>query len=65
MTSKPGRGGLRNPAGGRPSKPKEERRRKVIITLDPDVVDWLNAKRARENEPLSQVIERLLKKRKG
>lgn len=53
-------GGLRNPPRGRPPLPKDERRVKVSITLDAATVAYIKTQRQRENEPISQVIERLL-----
>lgn len=60
MTTKPTPGGLRNPPGGRPPLPEDERRVKVSITLSKVTVARLREQRQRPNEPLSQVIERLL-----
>lgn len=54
------RGGLRSPAGGRPPMPKGDRKVKVSITISPETKANLHAHRIRPNEPLSQVIERLL-----
>lgn len=61
MTDKPEkRGGLRTPPGGRPTLLESERKVKLSITLDHATVARLRARRTRPNEPLSQVIERLL-----
>jgi hypothetical protein len=38
----------------------EARKVKLSITISPEVRDWLKARRARPNEPISQVIEREL-----
>lgn len=63
MTNKKRPGGLRNPPGGRPVLPENKRRVKLSITLDPATVAKVRALRAREREPLSQVVERLLEER--
>ena len=60
MNHKPTPGGFRNPPGGRPPLPENERRVKVSITLSKVTVARLKEQRRRPNEPLSQVIERLL-----
>jgi hypothetical protein len=61
--NKPTWGGRRTGAGRSPLNPSG-RKRKVSITLDPDVVAWLTTQRQRDNEPISNVIERLLQERK-
>ena len=38
------RGGKRNPPGGRPPKPPGEKAQKILISLPPDVVEWVRAK---------------------
>lgn len=55
MTTKPQRGGLRTPAGGRPPKPESERKVKVTISISPALLTKY------PNEPLSQTVERLLR----
>jgi hypothetical protein len=65
MSQSTKRGGLRNPPGGRPPLASDVRKRKISITLDPATVEWLGTQRERENEPLSQVIERLLTTKRG
>lgn len=59
-TPKPTRGGRRNPPGGRPPKSPEDRKVKINITITKSLHDKLLARRNPPNEPLSQVIERLL-----
>jgi len=59
----PGRGGARKGAG-RPHKTDEEKRTRSSITLDPSLREWLTTQRQRPNEPMSQIVERLLKERK-
>lgn len=59
MTDQPKqRGGLRTPAGGRPKK--ADKKVKINITISKALHVWLLAQRTPEDEPLSQVIERLL-----
>lgn len=41
MSSKPKRGGLREPKGGRPPKPPQEKYRRRLITLPPEIDDKL------------------------
>lgn len=60
MTDKPQRGGLRNPPGGRPQLPENEKKVKINITISKALHDALLARRDPPTEPLSQVIERLL-----
>lgn len=52
------RGGLRIPAGGRPPKAPEDRKVKVSITISQALHTKLLT--TYPDEPLSQVIERLL-----
>lgn len=57
---KSNRGGLRNPAGGRPAAPAHLRRvRCGDITLSPWARDWLKANRSRER-PMGELIEAAL-----
>lgn len=60
MTDRRKPGGRREPPGGRPPLPPEERRVKVSISISPEVRQWLTGQRERPNEPISRVIERLL-----
>lgn len=61
MTDKPkGRGGRREPPGGRPPKSESEKRIKLSITLSLHTVEYIKKQRKRPREPISQVIERLL-----
>lgn len=57
---KPKPGGLRNPPGGRPKMDPDARKVKLSITISPELAAWLRTKRARLNEPISQVVEREL-----
>jgi hypothetical protein len=56
------RGGLRSPAGGRPPMEPSEHKVKLSITIAQTTRDWLLTQRQRPNEPLSQVIERELRR---
>lgn len=60
MTDKPQPGGLRNPPGGRPKLPEDEKKVKINITISPALHAALLARRDPPTEKLSQVIERLL-----
>ena len=53
--------GGRREGSGRPlANPETGKRTKVSITLDAATVAYVKTQRQRENEPISQVIERLL-----
>jgi len=41
MKARSKRGGLRNPPGGRPPKPKTEKYQQVPLKLPPDLIKWL------------------------
>jgi hypothetical protein len=53
--NKPKRGGLREPKGGRPPKPPEEKRQKRLISLPPEVAAKLD-KVENKSELISQLL---------
>lgn len=55
MTEKNNRGGLRNPPGGRPKKPPEEKSQRRLITLPPEIAAKLD-----KVENASKLITQLL-----
>lgn len=60
MNTKDKRGGLRSPVGGRPTLPEGEKKVKISITIDKDLLDWIDAQLVAKRKR-SQVIERLLR----
>lgn len=55
--SKPKRGGLRNPAGGRPKKPEGEKYRRYPLKLPPHQIEWLAANTDNRNGFIVEAIQ--------
>lgn len=54
--SKSKRGGLREPVGGRPLKPVEEKYRQYPLKLPPDLIEWLEANAENKNGFIVEAI---------
>lgn len=50
------RGGRREPAGGRPLKPVEEKYRQYPLKLPPDLIEWLEANVENKNGFIVEAI---------
>lgn len=63
MNKQSKRGGLREPAGGRPPKPVEEKYQQYPLKLPPDLIEWLDANIENKNgfivEAIRAAIQRL------
>jgi hypothetical protein len=62
MPKQPQRGGLRNPKGGRPPKPTNEKYKAVPLKLPPDLIEWLAENTDNRNGFIVEAIREKIRK---